>query len=166
MIGLLYSSYWVRTVTARTIPFCPGWVVTILPKSNIPSSWFGSVTRTTSPSFRFFLFSLHFFLCIRIGMYCLVNRFQKKLTSAWDCRNSCDELISLTLTSASSLLGFVRTSGKWFGVSSSISPASLETCDGTTVQYPFCFHQSSSKRFFSNDPILQHRLQGFLFTLH
>ena len=38
VIGLLYSPYWVRTVTARTIPSCPGWVNTILPKRSY-SPW-------------------------------------------------------------------------------------------------------------------------------
>ena len=39
-------------------------------------------------------------------------------------------------------------------------------CDGANLQHSFCFYQSSSKRFFSNNPVLQDRLQGFLCTLH
>ena len=57
-------------------------VDTILPEGHIPRGWFGSATSTTPPSFRFFLFSLHFFLSVTLGICSLVKRFQKKYWQA------------------------------------------------------------------------------------
>ena len=105
-------------------------VDTILPEGHIPRGWFGSATSTTPPSFRFFLFSLHFFLSLTLGICSLVKRFQKKYWQALETVAiiSLGWSLSLLPTSVSSLLEFARRSRKWFGVSASISPASFETC--------------------------------------
>ena len=91
-LRLTNTVLWLVSCTPVLSTHCECWDHPILSRMSrhnlthnpIPRGWFGSATSTTSPSFRFFLFSLHFFLSVRLGTYSLAKRFQKKFTSAWD----------------------------------------------------------------------------------
>ena len=113
---------------------------------HILRGWFCSATSTTSPYLRFFLFSFNFLHSVRLGIYAL-GKCSKRSWQAlgtvttfsltWSLSQQHQPIHNLGLLAevenglVSALL-YHRTRITW------------DMCEGVTVQYHLCFHQSSS----------------------
>ena len=89
VVGLLHSPLDVFTSTTRTKPSAPGYVFSIRPIGQVPRGTFGSRSRTTSPSRRFLLTSVHFCRACRVGRYSCTQRRQNSVFSCCNRRQRC-----------------------------------------------------------------------------
>ena len=100
-IGLVYDPSSIFTCATFVILSWLGNVSVIFPGLHLARGKFGSVTNTTSPTWKFPSFCLHLLLLIKDGKYCFVHRSQKRLRAMLylllPCSLVCD-LLAVYLT--------------------------------------------------------------------
>ena len=102
--------------TKRTSPSLPGLASIMHPRGHSPRLVLGSITSTTSPSFKLCFGWNHFFRTLRLGRNSFLQRFQNCPNSCW---TRCHRFRGLKTSSWSSASGAncpsIFSTRKWFG---------------------------------------------------